>query len=120
MRVSEVYPSWDNFPAEDNTWLPTGPLAYAVVLEMGVAFCMPWSDSEDTFDNTDPPSADDWATAFATQMQHQTLMRRTAACCFRPTQRRAVGGWTSLPVEGGCTGGKLTVIVSVIAPCADC
>jgi hypothetical protein len=120
VRISSIYPSWDSFPGPDNTWLPCGPLAYAVVLEMGVAFCMPWSDSGDTLDNIDPPSAADWSTAAATQMVHQTLMRRTAACCFRPTQRRAVGEWSPLPVEGGCTGGKLLVTVSVPAPCADC
>jgi hypothetical protein len=120
IRIASIYPSWDSFPAADNTWLPCGPLAYAVVLEMGVAFCMPWSDSEDSFDNIDPPNAADWATAFDTQMQHQTLMRRAAACCWRSTQRRAVGEWTPLPVEAGCTGGKLLVTVSVPAPCADC
>lgn len=120
IRVANLYPSWDSFPAADNTWLPCGPLAYAVVLEMGVTFCMPWSDSDESIDNIDPPSTEDWATAFQTQMVHQTLMRRTAACCFRPTQRRAVGEWTPLPVEGGCTGGKLLVTVSVPAPCADC
>jgi hypothetical protein len=120
VRIANIYPSWDSFPAADNTWLPCGPLAYAVVLEMGVAFCMPWSDSDDSFDNQDPPNEGDWTTAFETQMQHQTLMRRAAACCWRPTQRRAVGEWTPLPVEGGCTGGKLTVTVSVPAPCADC
>jgi hypothetical protein len=120
VRVANVYPSWDSFPGPDNTWLPCGPLAYAVVLEMGTAFCMPWSDSEDTFDNLDPPSTENWATAFTTSMQHQTLMRRAAACCFLPTQRRAVGEWTPLSVEGGCTGGKLLVTVSVMAPCGDC
>lgn len=120
IRIANIYPSWDSFPAADNTWLPCGPLAYAVVLEMGVAFCMPWSDSDESFDNVDPPNAEDWSAAFATQMQHQTLMRRSAACCWRPTQRRAVGEWSPLPVEGGCTGGKMTVTVSVPAPCADC
>lgn len=120
VRVSNVYPSWDSFPSADNTWNPCGPLAYAVVLEMGIAFCMPWSDSDDSFESLDPPSTNDWATAFATQMQHQALMRQTAACCFRPTQRRAVGEWTSAAVEGGCTGGKLTVTVSVMNPCSDC
>jgi hypothetical protein len=120
IRIANLYPSWDSFPAPDNTWLPCGPLAYAVVLEMGVAFCMPWSDSDDSFENRDPPNTTDWQTAFTTQMQHQTLMRRAAACCFLPTQRRAVGEWTPLPVEGGCTGGKLLVTVSVMAPCGDC
>lgn len=120
IRVANIYPSWDSFPAEDNTWTPCGPLAYAVVLEMGVSFCMGWSDSDDTMDNLDPPSQADWAAAFSTQMIHQTLMRRTAACCFPSTQRRAVGAWTPLPVEGGCTGGTLTVTVSVPAPCMDC
>jgi len=120
IRIANIYPSWDSFPAPDNSWLPCGPLAYAVVLEMGVAFCMPWSDSDDSFENRDPPNTTDWATAAATQMQHQTLMRRSAACCWRPTQRRAVGEWSPLPVEGGCTGGKMLVTVSVPAPCADC
>ena len=120
VRVADVYPSWDSFPAPDNTWLPCGPLAYAVVLEMGTAFCMPWSDSEDGFENIDPPSTGDWQSAFTTLMTHQNLLRKAAACCFAPTQRRAVGGWTPLSVEGGCTGGTLTVTVSVMAPCGDC
>ena len=120
VRVAGIYPSWDSFPAEDNTWLPCGPLAYAVVLEMGVAFCMPWSASDEGFDNIDPPNTADWQTAFTTQMQHQTLMRRSAACAWRPTQRRAVGEWAPLSVDGGCTGGTLRVIVSVPAPCGDC
>lgn len=121
VRVANVYPSWDSFPAADNTWLPTGPLAYAVVLEMGVSFCMPWRDSTGSLDNLDPPNTADWATAFNTQMVHQTLMRRAAACCWNPIRnRRAVGEWTPLDVEGGCTGGKLLVTVSVIAPCGDC
>jgi len=120
VRVGRVYPSWDSFPGPDNTWLPCGPLAYAVELEMGVAFCMPWSDSSGIIDEIDPPSTQDWASAFNTQMIHQTLMRQTAACCFRPTQRRAVGEWSSFAVEGGCTGGRLTVTVSVPAPCSDC
>lgn len=120
VRVAGVRPSWDSFPQTDNTWLPCGPLAYAVDLEMGMAFCMPWSTSDGSFEDIDPPSTADWAAAFATQMRDQTIMRRTAACCFRPTQRRAVGEWTPLPVEGGCTGGKLTLTVSVMSPCSDC
>lgn len=120
VRVVAVRPSWDSFPQTDNTWLPCGPLAYAVDLEMGMAFCMPWSDTSGTAENLDPPSTDDWAAAHATQMRDQTLMRRTAACCFLPTQRRAVGEWASLPVEGGCTGGTLSVTVSVMNPCSDC
>lgn len=120
VRISSIYPSWDSFPAQDNTWLPCGPLAYAVVLEMGVAFCMPWSDSEGTMDGLEPPSTADWDSSFTTQMQHQTLMRRAAACAWTHTQRRAVGEWSQLPVEGGCTGGKLTVTVSVMNPCSDC
>lgn len=120
VRIAGIYPSWDSFPAADNTWTPCGPLAYAVQLEMGMAFCMPWSDSDGTSDDIDPPGEADWASAAITQMQHQNLMRQTAACCFRPTQRRAVGAWESFPVEGGCTGGKLTVTVSVMNPCSDC
>lgn len=120
VRIADIYPSWDSFPAQDNTWNPCGPLAYAVVLEMGVSFCMPWSDSDDTLDGLEPPSTADWESAFTTQMLHQTLMRRAAACAWTYTQRRAVGGWTQLPVEGGCTGGKLTVTVSVMNPCSDC
>jgi hypothetical protein len=120
VRVAQVYPSWNNFPGPDNDWLPCGPLAYAVVLEMGTAFCMPWSDSDDAFDNVDPPNTADWSDAFGTLMTHQTLMRRAAACCFAPTQRRAVGEWNPLSVEGGCTGGTLRVTVSVMAPCGDC
>jgi hypothetical protein len=120
VRVADVYPSWDSFPSADNTWTPCGPLAYAVVLEMGMAFCMPWSDSDGSFEDIDPPSSADWDAAFTTQMRDQTIMRQTAACCFPATQRRAVGGWNPLPVEGGCTGGKLTVTVSVMNPCSDC
>jgi len=120
VRVAQVYPSWDSFPGPDNTWTPCGPFAYAVVLEMGSAFCMPWSDSDQAFDNMDPPSTSDWLTAHNTLMQHQNLMRRAAACCFPHTQRRAVGEWNPLSVEGGCMGGTLRVTVSVMNPCSDC
>jgi hypothetical protein len=120
VRVASVYPSWDSFPSPDITWTPCGPLAYAVVLEMGSAFCMPWSDSTQEWDNVDPPSTDDWLNAHTTLMQHQTLMRRAAACCWPHTVRRAVGEWTPLSVEGGCMGGTLRVTVSVMAPCGDC
>jgi hypothetical protein len=120
VRVASVFPSWDSFPGPDNTWTPCGPLAYAVVLEMGSAFCMPWSDSEQAFDNVDPPSTADWLSAHTTLMQHQNLMRQAAACCFLPTQRRAVGEWNPLSVEGGCMGGTLRVTVSVMNPCSDC
>lgn len=119
VRVSSVYPSWDSFPSEDNTWLPTGPLAYAVVLEMGIAFCMPWGN-DDGYDSIDPPSGTEWSTAFDTQMLHQAVMRHSAACCFPSTQRRAVGAWNTLSVEGGCVGSTLTLTVSVPTPCADC
>jgi len=120
VRVASVYPSWDSFPSPDNTWLPCGPLAYAVVLEMGSAFCMTWSDSDQAIDNMDPPSTADWLNAHTTLMQHQTLMRRAAACCWPHTVRRAVGEWNPLSVEGGCLGGTLRVTVSVMAPCGDC
>jgi len=120
VRVAQVYPSWDSFPGPDNTWTPCGPFAYAVVLEMGTAFCMPWSDSDQAFDNMDPPSTSDWLNAHNTLMQHQNLMRRAAACCFPHTQRRAVGEWNPLSVEGGCMGGTLRVTVSVMNPCSDC
>jgi hypothetical protein len=120
VRVARVYPSWDSFPSEDNSWLPTGPLAYAVVLEMGVAFCMPWADTEGGYESLDPPGTQDWASAHDTLMQHQNLMRRAAACCWPHTTRRVVGGWTPLSGDGGCIGGTLTVTVSVMAPCSDC
>lgn len=120
IRVANVYPSWDSFPAPDNSWIPCGPLGYAVVLEMGIVGCMPWSDSSGNLDNIDPPSAADWSNAFQMTMQHQTLMRKAAACCFLPTQRRVVGSWTPLSDEGGCVGGKMQVTVSVLPPCSDC
>lgn len=120
VRVANEYPSWDNFPAPDYTWLPCGPMAYAVVLEMGVVGCMPWSTSDGTLDNIDPPSTTDWSAAFDLTMQHKTLMRKAAACCFGATQRRAVGEWKPLSVEAGCTGGTMEVTVSVMPPCADC
>jgi hypothetical protein len=120
VRIAGVYPSWDSFPSPDNDWTPCGPLAYAVQLELGMAFCMPWASTDDLGESYDPPSTADWQQAMVTQMQHQNLMRQTVACCFRPTQRRAVGEWSPLPVEGGCTGGKLLVTVSVMNPCSDC
>lgn len=120
VRIVNEYPSWDSFPQQDNTWTPCGPLAYAVVLEMGVAGCMPWYDSSETIDGLDPSSTADWEAGFDMVTAHKTLMRKAAACCFGPLQRRAVGQWTPLSVEGGCTGGTLTVTVSVMPPCSDC
>lgn len=120
VRVARIYPSWDSFPSPDNSWTPCGPLGYAVELEMGVVGCFPWSTTGGDMDDIDPPSTDDWRTGFDMLMEHQTLMRQAAVCCFLPTQRRVVGGWEPLSVEGGCTGGKMSVTVSVLPPCSDC
>lgn len=121
VRIAEMYPSWNSFPAPDSEAIPTGPLGYAVVLEMGLAGCMPWGLSGDGFANQqEPPSTADWAQGVALVDAQREAMRKTAFCCWDATVRRVLGPWHPLPVEGGCTGGTMQVTVLTFAPCRDC
>lgn len=108
VRVSQFYPS-AGFPDQDLTFVRCAPIQWAVVLEMGVARCAPTPDANTI------PSADEWNAVSAAVLDDAAAMRR-AICCFAdldPTRMYLAGQWTSLPVEGGCTGGTLPITVAV-------
>jgi hypothetical protein len=123
VRVVNIYPSWEAFPAPTTTSIPCPPLAYAVVLELGAVGCFPWGSG---FDGTDPPTQADWDAGVVTVLDTAAAMRNAITCCpfsqypGGPPLRKVVGTWEPLAVEGGCTGGTMQVTVQVIAPCDNC
>jgi hypothetical protein len=113
VRVASIYPS-ESFPDQDTTFSRCGPVAWAAVLEMGVARCAPTPEAADII------SSEDWTTLSRLVMDDAAAMRR-ALCCFTdvdPDRMYLAGLWQPLPVDGGCTGGTQSVTVAIGA--CDC
>lgn len=108
VRVAGMAPSM-NFPVPDQTYTRCPPGQWAVVLEMGAARCAPRPPA-----NVIPTCAE-WTDVTHAVLDDAAAMRR-ALCCFtelEPDRMYVPGLWTPLPVEGGCTGGLLTVTIAV-------
>lgn len=116
VRVTDIFSTAGDFPAPDTSVVITGcgPLAWGVVLEMGVLRCAP------TGDEYSVPTCDEWTALQNAIFLDQAAMRE-AMCClvsqFDPGTV-AIGSWTPLPTSGGCAGG--TWQVSVQIDCGDC
>lgn len=111
VKINRVYPSTDNFPEQDLTFLPCGPFAYGVDLEMGVFRCAPTSDASTL------PTCAAW-TAAARQVANDQQAMRAALCCLRENLEQGapvvIGEWTPLGPSGNCVGGTQTVTVQVV------
>lgn len=108
VRVVNIYPS-NSFPQQDVTVAGCGVMAWAAVLEMGVARCAPTPPAEDI------PSCEEWTDATYAQLDDAAAMRR-ALCCFAAAEPRRLllpGIWQPLPIDGGCMGGTMLVTVAI-------
>lgn len=108
VRVVSIFPS-ANFPEPDITYSRCGPVQWAATFELGAARCAPVS-AENTI-----PSGETW-TAVAHAVQDDAAAMRRALCCFADQTSKVMylpGQWTSLPVEGGCAGGVMTVTIAI-------
>lgn len=119
VRVAEFFPSADAFPAQDETFTPCGPFQYAVELEMGVARCAPQGEGNLL------PACADW-TDSALQLAYDRQAMSAAVCCLRGQFKTLLGDanvpwvtrpWVTSNNEGGCVGGTMRVVVSVLESC---
>lgn len=117
VRVVTVFPSSDTFPAQDEVPRSGGVAAWAVTLEMGVIRCAPTGDERTL------PTGAQWEANFRAVQDDAAAMRR-ALCCFGDMEPRrwknalVVQPWLPISVQGGCTGGVMTLTVRV--PACDC
>jgi hypothetical protein len=116
VRPDSFYPSSRVFPEQDETPVPKGTSAWAVVLEMGAVRCAPTPDANSV------PSGTEWSEVVQAVMDDAAAMRR-AVCCFINAaplrlQKVLVGVWQPISVQGGCVGGVLHVTVQ--GPACDC
>ena len=117
VRPVTFYPSSTAFPNQDTVGQRQGTKAWAVTLELGYVTCAPTPDEHSI------PGNDEWAAVLQSVMDAGAAMRR-ALCCMiaaRPgfgAQRVIPGQWQPAPVEGGCVGGTLPVII--MGPACDC
>lgn len=111
VRVANVYPSTsDQFPAPDQGAITSWPGRWAVALEMGVARCAPVGTAQVL------PTCEAWTNSAQETLADAAAMRRAVACCYRTNPDTedtliALGLWEPLPIEGGCTGGTMTIVV---------
>lgn len=117
VRVAQFFPTSATFPVQDETPTPKGTQAWAVVLELGAVRCAPIGDEHSI------PTAAMWEANFRAIMDDAAAMRR-ALCCFGEAKPGRLkngllpGSWEPLSVQGGCSGGVMTVTVR--GPACDC
>lgn len=116
VRVSRVFPTGDEagFPNVNEQTSACNPPSYGIELEMGVYRCAPTGDERNL------PTCDEWTAATEQILDDAASMRR-AWCCFRDNyanDAKLIGQWTPVEVQGGCTGGKMTIMIE--SYCTDC
>lgn len=110
VRVSSVYPSTTNFPAQDQ--VANGcAVMLAAQLEVGVLYCAPVTAGRGS---NRPPRMPQQFDSARLQMAAMAAMLRTIECCLGNAGRRGVslGAYTPLGPEGGVVGGSWQVTVA--------
>lgn len=118
VRIADIFSTSVDFPAPDTSVLVTGcgPMAWGVVLEMGIMRCAPTGDI-----NTIPTSSE-WNELQQDVMNDAAAMRH-AMCCFIAAydpSSVAIGSWEPLPTSGGCAGGLWKISLQLINDCQPC
>lgn len=111
VRIDLVYPT-STFPEQVATFDRCGPLLRAAILELGVLRCAPRGQDENSI-----PTADEWDTA-AELVDADREAILAAVCCFLDLEKDRMvveGAWIPWPIEGGCMGGTVQLIVEVDA-----
>lgn len=116
VRPATFFPSSDVFPAQDDTPTPKGITGWGVQLELGAIRCAPVGDENSI------PTAADWDAVTQAVMDDAAAMRRAVCCFVEQVERRAkivvVQPWLPVAIEGGCTGGAMSLTIR--APACDC
>lgn len=116
VRVSRVWPTGSEvgFPAINDDPFNCSPISYGIEMEMGIYRCAPTGDERNL------PTCDEW-TATTEQILDDAASMRRAWCCFRDNydnSAKLVGQWIPVMVQGGCTGGTMTIMIE--SYCTDC
>jgi hypothetical protein len=116
VRIDDIFSTSDDFPAPDTSVVITGcgPLAWGVVLEMGVLRCAP------TGDISTVPTCEEWTAMQEAIFLDQAAMREAMCCLIGQLDPSsvAIGSWNPLPTSGGCGGSTWQITVQI--PCGDC
>ena len=115
---SKTFPDPDIAPQAN---IPCAPPAWGMVFKVGIVRCVPVGT------DTQPPTDDDWNTAFIQNMWDAQALRRTQ-CCFRNWVRSrddallgmsiVMGNQTQNNPLGGCV--ERSFMISVQFPNCDC
>lgn len=105
VRVSSMYPSFQDFPAPDSAAEPCQQQAMAVTYEVGIMRCAPVGTAAFV------PTGAQWLAAHRQSMiDAQSIYK--AICCFQgyyPMDAMLVGQWTPLGPLGACLLGTVAV-----------
>lgn len=112
VRIDDIFSTSADFPAPDTSVVITGcgPMAWGVVVEMGVMRCAPVGDINNI------PTCGEW-TALAEAISLDQRAMRDAMCCMinqLDPGSVAIGSWSPLPTTGGCAGGVWPITIQVI------
>lgn len=112
VRVDNIFSTAVDFPTPDtlSVWTGCGPMAWGVVLEMGVMRCAPTGSIETI------PTCDEWTALQYAVMADAKAMRQAACCLFNQLDpgSLAIGSWSPLPTTGGCAGGVWPVTIQIL------
>lgn len=117
VRVDTFFPASSTFPLQDEVPPAKGvSSAWAVVLEFGVFRCAPTPGADGIISGAQTER-------MVVEMMDDAAAMRRAICCLeaspgRKRQSVLAGPWTPLDVQGGCSGGYMTVTVR--GPACDC
>ena len=109
VRLDNLYPSGERFPAQDGTTKASCASVLAAVLEVGVYRCQPVPDRQGG-----PPAAADQTQAALVQADDALALHRAIGCCTAITSRPHLLGRYQPRDGGGCGGGAWQVTVQLL------
>lgn len=105
VRMTPMYPSFQDFPAPDTQATPCQSQAMAITYEVGIMRCAP------TGSVTQVPTAAAWAAAHHQQMIDAKSLFQTLCCyqSFYNLDAMLFGQWSPGGPSGGCLLGTITM-----------
>jgi hypothetical protein len=104
VRVTTLYPSFQEFPAPDSLATPCQQQATALGYEVGIMRCVPTGSLEEI------PTAEQWRAAHEQSMIDAKSIYK-AICCYQGVYNldaMLVGAWNPIGPQGGCLLGAVS------------
>lgn len=115
VRMVNAYPT-TAFPSQDRTPSNCVPPAWALVVEVGVARCVPQPCGE-----LSPACCETELDVAMLLLEDFAAIRRMVTCCLPPEIRPdeiVAGAWTVTDPEAGCVSGSMQLTIRVLDACA--